>query len=745
MSKTPSEPTSNQFGTFGGVFTPSILTILGVVMFMRTGFVTGQAGIMTAVFVLVVSKAITFLTGLSISAISTNTKVEGGGAYFLISRSLGPEFGASIGLALFLAQALSVPFYILGFVEAMTTTQPHLKEDFLMLGIVVTTFIFALNYVGSSWALRAQYLILAALVGSVITFMGGGLLAFETATFQANWATGYTAPEYNFWTIFAVFFPAVTGIMAGVNMSGDLKEPSRSIPRGTLLAILVGGLIYFAQIVIMGGAISRQTLIDRPYESLLDSALFGMGWMVVAGVYAATLSSAIGSMLGAPRILQALARDKIFPILTPFAKGTKVGDEPRNGLWLTLVMTFGVLLIAGDGGGGDALNAVASVLTMFFLFTYGMTNIAAFIEQLSRNPSFRPRFRYFHWITALLGTIGCFGAAFLINPVAALAALGVIVLIFIYISRRVLTTTFGDARRGFTYERVRANLRTLAQQPSHPKNWRPTTLVLSGNPASRMTLTKFASWLASGSGIVTLANIIVGDIHDQLEERRAKLGELEEYIEGNSLDAYADVHIAPGFEEGLSALLQSHSIGPLKPNMLLFGWPSSSERAGWFGQHLRLANALDMSQVILFDRGLPAVGKDSKPRIDVWWRGLENGSLMVLLAHLLTNNWEWRQATIRLLHLTHPDENINALRGEIEALMEAARLDGEIVIIPAGDGSFVESIHESSHDADVVFLGFRPPEDDDAAQLFHVFYSEVTEGLPTTLLINSSGDVDLLS
>ena len=224
-----------------------------------------------------------------------------------------------------------------------------------------------------------------------------------------------------------------------------------------------------------------------------------------------------------------------------------------------------------------------------------------------------------------------------------------------------------------------------------------------------------------------------------------KLAELEEYIESNNLDAYADVHVAPDFEEGLSALLQSHSIGPLKPNMLLFGWPSSSDRAGWFGQHLRLANALGMSQVILCDKGLPKVGKDTQPRIDVWWRGLENGSLMVLLAHLLTNSWEWRQARIRLLHLTHPDEDLDNLRGEIEALMDAARLEGEIVIIQAGDGSFIESIHENSRDADVVFLGFRPPEDDETARTFHAFYAEVTEGLPTTLLINSSGDVDLLS
>lgn len=737
---TEQKNSSNQFGTFGGVFTPSILTILGAVMFMRTGYITGQAGIWTAAVILLVSKFITTLTGLSISAISTNTKVKGGGAYFLISRSLGPEFGASIGLALFMAQALSVPFYVLAFTEAVTTTQPHLSGDFMLIGMVMTTFLFALNYVGSSWAIRAQFLILGTLILSIITYMSGGILAFDMELFRQNWSPGYTNTDENFWTIFAIFFPAVTGIMAGVNMSGDLKEPERSIPRGTLLAILVGGIVYMVQAFIMGGTTPRHMLMERPFESLLDIAMFDWEWAVIAGVYAATLSSAIGSMMGAPRILQALARDRIFPILSPFAQGTAQGDEPRNGLWLTFALTLGVLVLAGDGSGGGALNAVASVLTMFFLFTYGMTNAAAFIEHLSRNPSFRPRFRYFHWGSALLGGIGCFGAAFLINPVAALAAAAVIVVIFLYISRRVLETTFGDARRGFIYERVRANLHRLAAHPPHPKNWRPTTLVLSGNPANRLTLTTYGKWLAGGSGIVTLANVIVGNIHDEIEHRQQTLTELEDYIEDNDLDAFADVHVSSSFEEGLAALLQSHSIGPLRPNMLLFGWSSDPERAGWFGQHLRLVSELGMSQVILFDRGVPQEGKEQ--RIDVWWRGRENGSLMVILAHMLTGNWRLSRARIRLLHLIDPDEEPERVRQRMAAMLDEGRLEAETVIVERT--SIKEAIDENSRDADLVFLGFRPPTSEEASQ-FHSFYSEITEDLPTTLLINSSGEADLLS
>ncbi len=739
------EPQGNQFGMFGGVFTPSILTILGVVMFMRSGFVVGQAGILSAVLILVLSKSITTLTGLSIAAVSTNTKVKGGGAYFLISRSLGIEFGASIGLALFLAQALSVPFYILGFVEAMTATQPHLKEDFLMIGVVITTFIFVLNLVGSSWALRAQYLILAVLIGSIAVFTGGGIAGFDPEIFQTNIAPHYSDGE-NFWSVFAVFFPAVTGIMAGVNMSGDLKAPEKSIPKGTLLAILVSGLVYLGQMVLMGGYSGAARLIDNPYKTLLSMSAFDLTQVVVAGVYAATLSSAIGSMMGAPRILQALSRDRVFPVLAPFAEGVGAGDEPRRGLILTYIVTLVVLFIAGDGGGGGALNIVANVLTMFFLFTYGMTNVAAFIEHLSRNPSFRPRFKYFHWMTGLLGGIGCFGVAFLINWSAALTALFLIMIIFFWISRSVLETHFGDARRGFTYERVRTNLRKLATQPTHPKNWRPTTLVVSGNPKSRLTLAVYAGWVASGSGIMTLANVIVGDLYNNIDFRKEQLKELDAYIAHNQLEAFSDVHVSKSFEDGLSALLQSHSIGPLKPNLLVLGWPGSKENATGFGKYLRLGRDLEMSQVIVCDKGLPPENKENR-RIDVWWRGMGNGSLMAILAHLLQDNWVWRNSTLRLLHVHTADEEGQDIQSQMDHLINEGRLQAEAIILDQRESTkgFAELAIEHSSDADVVFLGFKPPVDDTAAEGFYAFYASLLTHLPTTLLIHSSGDADLLS
>ena len=732
--------TGNQFGAFGGVFTPSILTILGAIMFMRTGLVVGQAGVFSAIMILLFAKGITLLTSLSISAISTNTKVGGGGAYFLISRSMGPAYGGAIGLALFLAQAFSVPFYILALVEAVVLVFPGAESLFMEIGIGVAIVLFAVNQIGASWAIKAQYGILAILALSIVTFLIGSLLSFEPATLQANWEPAY--PEGSgFWMMFALFFPAVTGIMAGVNMSGDLKDPGHAIPRGTLAAVFVGAAVYLLQIVITGGAIPRAELAAGPYQSLLDNALFGMGWLVVAGVLAATLSSALGSFLGAPRILQALARDSIFPGLAFFGRGSGTGDEPRRGLWLTLVMTLGVLGVAGDGSGGGALNAVAALLTMFFLYTYGMMNMAAFVEQFSRNPSFRPSFRFFHWSTALAGAIGCFGAAILINPLAAAGALAIILLVFLYVQRRVLETTFGDSMRGFYYARVRSNLTKLARERVHPKSWRPTTLVLSGYPEHRATLATFAEWFGGERGLVTLVQVVIGDVEDGIDEGDEARAALDDYISQRGMVAFSEVIVAPQFDDALTTLLQAQSIGPLKPNLVMVGWPASAERAEAGARYMRLVRGLGKSAIICIDRGLPSP-KRRDLTIDIWWRSGANGSLMVILAYLLKLNAQWSQAKFRIFRLIGPDEDEAVAELELTALIEAGRVSAETKVLRGRE--LRHAVFEHSRDSDVVFMGYVAPDAENAVGVWESL-DYVTAGLPTTILVMSSGEADLFS
>jgi amino acid transporter len=329
MSSGPNAASSlgKKFGTFGGVFTPCTLTILGVIMFLRFGQVVGQAGVITAVGIVLAAKLITTLTSLSLAAISTNTRVKGGGAYYLISRSLGVEFGGAIGILFFLAQAISVAMYVIGFTEAVLGTYPSLDGRFLEVASIVNVAVFICVYIGAGWTIKLQYVILAVLVGSLAPFYVGAIGEFDPSVLQANLSSHFSEGE-SVYSIFALFFPAVTGIMAGANMSGDLANPSKSIPRGTLSAILVTGLVYLSLAILLGACRTHESLSENRLI-VRDIALWPA--LITAGVFAATLSSALGSMMGAPRILQAFARDDVFQSLRFFGAGTDSGNEPRRG------------------------------------------------------------------------------------------------------------------------------------------------------------------------------------------------------------------------------------------------------------------------------------------------------------------------------------------------------------------------------------------------------------------------------
>ena len=756
-AKAPNEPAErNLFGTFGGVFTPSILTILGVIMFMRASFVVGNAGILSAVLILIAAKAITFATGLSLSAIGTNMQVRGGGAYFLISRVLGPEFGGAIGIALFFALALSVPFYVLGFTEALFLSYPGLIAYSLWINLGTAAGIIGISFVGANWAIKTQFFIMAILGLAIVAFLGGALLRFDPAVFAENLGPGYVATPsggtYSFWLIFAIYFPAVTGIDAGVNMSGDLKDPAKSLPRGTLAAVGVGFLVYLAQMIICGGAFPREELIRDPYGVLKANALFGAGFIVVAGVFAATLSSALGSALGAPRVLQAVSRDDVLGFLRPFAKGAPVTDEPRRALGVTCVITAAILIWAEVSGseGGGALNSVAAVITMCFLYTYGMMNLAAFIEAFGQNPSWRPRFRFFHWSVALVGTFGCVGATLLIDWQAALAALVLIAALLLYLRTRRFTDADADARRGFVFASLRKNLLRLAGMKEDSRNWRPTVLVFSGNPSSREVLVSYGVWFEAKRGIVILANVISGHISAQHRNQAHK--QLRGFCEERALQAVPLVMVSEDIGQGVEAVIQTAGLGPLQPNLVLFGWTQGSGRLGMLGRFLRTAEAMEKgcllikageSAPMLPPREAVAAGKPQRRRVDVYWRGRRNGELMLLLAHLLTKNWEWGNTTIRVLRVVPNEAGLAPALTALKGLIHAARVQAEALAL-VSDLPFPALLREHSGSADTVFLGAMVPSEE-AEVAWHEGVSRLLEGFaPTTVLVASNRDEGFL-
>lgn len=733
----------HQFSTFAGVFTPSILTILGVIMFLRAGYVIGQGGIINAILILVIAEAICLTTAVSMSAIATNTPVKGGGAYFLISRALGPQFGGAIGLALFLAQALSVPFYILGFTNALMSDAPQLATWFGFIALGTAVFLFVVNWISSGAAIRMQYLIMAILILAIIAFLGGALKHFNPAQFRANLGPAYAPPMTGFWAVFAIYFPAVTGILTGVNMSGDLKDPARSLVRGTMAAIAIGFVVYLAEVLICGGATARTDLNERSFDMLKLNALFGWGFLVSGGVYAATLSSAVGSFMGAPRVLQALARDHIFRILSPFARGAKKSDEPRLGLLLTLGLTVGVILLVSGQESMTAFDMIAEIVAMFFLCTYGMINLAAFVEAFAGNPSFRPRFRWCHWSVSLLGFLGCVAVMILIDPWVALLSVLVITFVYIILSRRLFKAAFGDARRGFQYSLVVRTLQRLQGMAPDPKNWRPTFLVLARTTEAHLTLMKYADWMEGGRGLVTAAQVFSGDLETYAKRVAGLRSAMEAFLKENALAVFPEVIFAEDIDEGIRTVIQAHSIGPLKPNTVLLGWPQSEERAQVFFRHLRIITAMGKSAVIVVDNGLPADIRLAR-RIDIWWRGEKNGSLMATLAHLLTQNGSWRQSQIRILRHVHDAAGRESSRTAVHGLVEASRLRAEARVVVAEE-PFPNVLHQHSVKADVVFMGLPiPAEDQDSLHVYRQL-SSLLAPMPTTVLVHSTGDADLFA
>ncbi|REK06723.1 MAG: amino acid permease [Planctomycetota bacterium] len=719
-----------RFGTFGGVFTPCTLTILGVIMFLRFGTVVGEAGVVYTIAIVAVANLITLLTSLSLSAIATNIRVRGGGAYFLISRSLGIEFGGAIGVVLFLAQSISVAMYVIGFSEAARDALPTGGLSLAVVATIVNTGVFACVLIGAGWTIKVQYLILSLLGASLLSFYLGAAEAFDGRLLRENLAPHFSE-GVNLFTMFALFFPAATGIMAGANMSGDLKNPARSIPLGTLSAVGVTVAIYLSLAVLLGSSRSTDVLST---DSLVMSSIARWPVLITAGVLAATLSSALGSMMGAPRILQAVARDNVMESLRLFGAGSGAADEPRRAIVVTFAISQVCILLAD-------LDAIAPVVTMAFLITYGLLNVATFYEAITKNPSYRPRFRWCHWSMSLTGAVGCLAVMILVDWRWAAVAILLVALLHRYISLGEVRSRWGDVHRGLLFERTRRNLLKLEAQRYHPKNWRPIVLALSGTSWSRPHLAVYGHWLTSGQGILSLGQIITGEVDHGLERRQNQEQLLHRFIQEEELEGFPAVVVASDLSEGIEALVQSHGLGALRPNTILVGWPSHSERIEAFATVLRDVHLIKRSIVSVRFVPEPDDPWEAPPGpIDVWWRGHQNGDLMLLLAYLLTQNSEWRGRTIRVLRVIENEAGRDEVLEHLRELIDTARIRAVPQVVIAPDVK--QAIRETSGSSAVVFLGFTPPEEGRERASFEEMESFAAE-LPRVVFVNSSGDVAL--
>ena len=711
-------------GTFAGVFTPSILTILGVIMYLRFGWVVGNVGLLGTLLIVVMCSSITFLTALSMSSIATDRKVGAGGAYFMISRSLGLQTGGAVGVPLYFALTLSMSLYILGFAEIVGDVFPHLDQRWV--GVVTAVAVAGLAIHSASLAIRSQYIVMAVIALSLVAFAFGGPVEPSQIELTGD------APDrlvVGFWVAFAVFFPAVTGIEAGVNMSGDLKDPGRSIPRGTLAALGVGFAVYMTLPFLFAMWADSETLIEDPF--IMRRMAF-WGPIVLLGAMGATLSSAMGSILGAPRVLQSMARDEVLPRPLRFlGRGSGADGSPRIGTAVTLGIAL-VAIFFGD------LNMVAPILTMFFLASYMTVNFAAGVEGFLGSPSFRPQFRV-HWLLPMAGALGCLLVMFLINAVATIAALAVVISVFVWLKRRGLTSAWGDVRSGLWLALIRMGLLRIGERED-PRNWRPHPLVLSGEPTRRWPLIDLANAITHNRGLVTIASVLPEGAKES--ERQAE-AEIQKYLKRRGVEAFVRIVTAPDPFTGAERLVEVYGFGRLIPNTVILGTSEHVERRDRFCALIETFHRKGRNVVLIRDPD--DVGFTDRRRIDVWWGGLQaNGGLMLVLAYLLRTNVDWEEAEVRLKLAVRTEEAAEQARAELGSVLESLRI-GEIRldIIVAGDTPFREILRKGSRKADIVLLGLAAPTGDPAA--FREHYDrmqELSEGLPPTAFVLAAGNLE---
>ena len=714
-----------QFGTFKGVFTPSILTILGVVMYLRFGWVLGNVGLPATLLIVTMSSGITFLTGLSLSALATNMKVGGGGAYYIISRSLGIEAGAAIGVPLFLAQALGIAFYVIGFSEAFSAVFPVAAIHVIATATLVTLGI--LTYFSADLALRTQFLIMALVFGSLVSFLAG-----SSAGVAPPPEAALIPLKRGFWPVFAVFFPAVTGIEAGLAMSGDLKNPARSLPLGTLAAVVTGYAVYIAIPFFLAATIKDHAVLLS--DTFIVRSVARWGGIVVAGVWAAALSSAVGALLGAPRTLQALARDGVLPQVV--GRGYGRGNDPRIATFLCFSVALSAIWL------GD-LNAIGPVLTMFFLTSYGLLNLSAGLEELIGSPAWHPQVRI-PAVVSMLGAAACLAAMFMINAGATFMAAFVSALIFLVMKRRRLRVQWGDMRYGLLMLVVRRAVQRLSAQRPDERSWRPNILVLSGAPTARWHLIDLASAIARGGGCLTVATVIPATSWSA-EKEQSLSDSIRSYLFKREIEALAKVLPADDVITGAESLIRAYGFGPIVPNTVLLGETGRVETYARFARLIQLVYQMRRNLILM--REGDAQQEERREQVDIWWRGeRENIGLMLALALMLERSPSWSQARVTVKTAAVSDAEANEATQRLDSLLRLQRVPAEPEIVRAGPDGVFNAIRESSREADLVFVGMRPPtEDVDTDPEYLDYYTNLltsTEGLPPTAMVLAAEGID---
>ncbi len=721
-----------KFGTFAGVYTPSVLTILGVIMYMRLGWVVGEAGLIGAIIIIVLAHIISVSTGLSISSIATDKKIKTGGIYYILSRSLGLPMGGSIGITLFVGTALSIALYLIGFAEnflSIDTISNFLGMEqsvnsYRIIGTLVLVLLVAIAFISTSLAIKTQFFVLGAIALSLISIFLGML--FIEPDNMPQVVLSAAENHVPIITIFAIFFPAVTGFTAGVAMSGDLKNPKSSIPKGTMWAIVTGLFVYILLAIMIAYFVDRNVLLNDT-NFLQHIAIFSP--FVVAGIWGATLSSALGGILGAPRIVQAISNDKIGPSF--LGKGFGEGNEPRNALIFTFVIAeIGVLI--------GELDAIAEVVSMFYIAAYGFINLAFALESWA-STDFRPSFGVNKWI-GIIGFIASFGVMMQLNPGAMFAAFGVMWVIYFILKRKELKSDFGDVWGSVWSSIIRTSITKASEISLEKRNWKPNILLFSGNAKDRPYLLELSKYFVGKYGFLSCFYLKVNS------DDAFRFTKDEQHIstEENANGVFLRQHSVKNLYDGIEQISSTYGFAGVEPNTVFLGWGKNTENPTRFGKMLHNIIRLDLNVVLMdYDK---RVGFGDKSQIDIWWRGQgQNGNLSLQLVKFLRESESWAKAKLRILIVNPINNDYELLHRQASAILHNLRVEGEVRVInnQIENRSFYEIIKVESINSSIVFIGL--PEIKVGQELSFVQRTnDLCQNVGTVILVKASSSfIDL--
>ncbi|XP_023789768.1 solute carrier family 12 member 1 isoform X1 [Cyanistes caeruleus] len=606
-----------KFGWVKGVLVRCMLNIWGVMLFIRLSWIVGQAGIGLGVIIILLATMVTSITGLSTSAIATNGFVRGGGAYYLISRSLGPEFGGSIGLIFAFANAVAVAMYVVGFAETVVellkesdTLMVDESNDIRIIGTITVVCLLGISVAGMEWEAKAQVILLIVLLVAIANFFIGtviptntekkarGFFNYQASIFAENFGPDFRSGE-GFFSVFAIFFPAATGILAGANISGDLKDPQSAIPQGTMLAILITTIAYIAVAICAASCVVRDatgnvndTIVpgmscngssacglgydfsrcaSQPCDyGLMNnfqvmSMVSGFGPLITAGIFSATLSSALASLVSAPKVFQALCKDNVYKGLEFFAKGYGKNNEPIRGYVLTFVIAMAFILIA-------ELNTIAPIISNFFLASYALINFSCFHASYAKSPGWRPAFRYYNMWVSLFGALLCCGVMFVINWWAALITYAIELFLYIYVTYKKPEVNWGSSTQALYFVNALDSALALTTVEDHVKNFRPQCLALTGAPMVRPALLDITHSFTKNNGLCICCEVYMGPRKLCVKEMNSGMEKKQAWLTKNKRKAFYAAVAADSFRDGVKSLLQASGLGRMKPNTLVIGF-----------------------------------------------------------------------------------------------------------------------------------------------------------------------------